>query len=252
MTDRFHPPDGLITIGQAAALLGVAVPTLRHWVMNGKIAPTIVSPGGHRYFDEASIAEIRSDVFAKAERWAGSSFAQEPDEAYLCRYKADFQHRVEEVSQRLSSIPDLAAAAPMLVSAVAEIGSNSFDHNLGNWPDIPGIFFAVDYAKRRMAIADRGRGILQTLRAVRPELVTHVDALHMALTEIISGRAPEPRGNGLKFVRSVVQDYLPADLNVTVTIRSGDAEAIIRHGNIGLETHRTKHPLRGTIALIQF
>jgi excisionase family DNA binding protein len=252
MTDRFNPPKGLITIGQAARILGVAVPTLRSWVLAGEISPAMVSPGGHRYFDETVINDMRSDVFAKAERWAGGSFPEEPIDDYYCRYKPDFQRRVEIMSQHLSELPDLASSAPMLVAAIAEIGSNSFDHNLGNWPDIPGLFFAVDYTRRKIALADRGRGVLETLRAVRPDLANHVDALRVALTEIISGRAPEPRGNGLKFVRDIVQDDLPAEIPVTITIRSGDAEAVIQHGSTTVETHRTYHPWRGTIALIQF
>jgi excisionase family DNA binding protein len=252
MADRFHSPGGLITIGQAAALLGVSVPTLRNWVAEGKISTAMVSPGGHRYFDRVTIENLRSDIFGKAERWAGSSFAEEPPGDYYCRYKADFQRQVELLSQRLDTVPELASAAPLLVAMVAEIGNNSFDHNLGNWPDIAGLFFAVDYGGRKIALADRGRGILQTLRAVRPDLDNHVDALRVGLTEIISGRAPEPRGNGLKFVRAVVQESLPEALAVTANIRSGDAEAIIRHGRTALDVHKTDLPLRGAIALIKY
>lgn len=39
---------------------------------------------------------------------------------------------------------------------------------------------------------------------VRPELETPEQALRVAFTEIVSGREPEARGNGLKYVRSVV------------------------------------------------
>jgi hypothetical protein len=39
---------------------------------------------------------------------------------------------------------------------------------------------------------------------VRPELSSDAEALRIAFTERISGRAPEQRGNGLKFVRSVL------------------------------------------------
>ena len=46
---------------------------------------------------------------------------------------------------------------------------------------------------------DRGRGILTSLKAVRPGLHTDSEALRVALTERVSGRAPEKRGNGLKF-----------------------------------------------------
>ncbi len=49
-------------------------------------------------------------------------------------------------------------------------------------------------------IADRGRGIMETLKKVKPGLANDMDALTVVFTERISGRAPEARGNGLKFV----------------------------------------------------
>jgi hypothetical protein len=58
----------------------------------------------------------------------------------------------------------------LLTSVAGEIGNNSYDHNLGQWPDIPGIFFAYDLNKKQIALADRGVGILETLRKVKPEL----------------------------------------------------------------------------------
>ena len=57
--------------------------------------------------------------------------------------------------------------------------------------------------KRYIVLADRGLGILETLKQVRPTLKTHIEAVNVAFTEILSGRAPEKRGNGLKFVREV-------------------------------------------------
>jgi len=36
----------------------------------------------------------------------------------------------------------------LVVAMVGEIGNNSFDHNVGSWPDIPGIFFCFNIAKR--------------------------------------------------------------------------------------------------------
>ena len=53
-------------------------------------------------------------------------------------------------------------------------------------------------------MADRGQGILNSLRRVRPDLQNDVDALRVAFTEQVSGRAPEKRGNGLKFVSEAV------------------------------------------------
>lgn len=45
--------------------------------------------------------------------------------------------------------------------------------------------------KRYIVLADRGLGILETLKQVRPTLKTHIEAVNVAFTEILSGRAPE-------------------------------------------------------------
>jgi len=57
---------------------------------------------------------------------------------------------------------------------------------------------------RKVVLADRGQGILTTLKRVRPWLVNSNEAIRVAFTEMVSGRYPETRGNGLKFVRSII------------------------------------------------
>ncbi len=92
---------------------------------------------------------------------------------------------------------------PMVIATTGEIGNNSFDHNLGQWRDIPGCWFETTEATGRqlwICIADRGQGIYQSLVKVHPELANEQAALKAAFETIISGRSPEQRGNGLKFV----------------------------------------------------
>ena len=84
--------------------------------------------------------------------------------------------------------------------------------------DTPGIFFSYSMRKRIVVLADRGLGVLATLRRVRSELSSPEEALTVAFTEIISGRYPEVRGNGLKFVRSIITDSL-----FTLSFQTGDA-----------------------------
>lgn len=100
-----------------------------------------------------------------------------------------------------------AEKAYMLSAITGEIGNNSFDHNIGNWPDVPGVFFGYlfDESARCIVLADRGQGVLKTLERVRPDLQNDIQALRLAFTEKISGRAPEDRGNGLKFVKENVR-----------------------------------------------
>lgn len=96
--------------------------------------------------------------------------------------------------------------AYMLTAVAGEIGNNSFDHNLGQWRDLPGILFLHGAIEKgyEVVLADRGQGVLNSLRRVRPELKNDAEALRVAFTEQISGRAPEKRGNGLKFVSEAV------------------------------------------------
>lgn len=99
--------------------------------------------------------------------------------------------------------------AYLLHALVSEIGGNSFDHNLGQWPDVPGAFLRdIRGTHTSMVIlADRGQGIRTTLTKVKPTIASDEEALKAAFLEHISSRAPERRGNGLKFVRrEVLQD----------------------------------------------
>mgnify|MGYP001619747335 FL=1 len=96
-------------------------------------------------------------------------------------------------------------------------------------------------------LADRGLGILETLRQVRPELSNHVNAVQVAFTEFISGRAPEKRGNSLKLVREVVIDQ-PIDLFYT----TGDAEVRMQGSDKVFRVTRGQRIVRGCLAKIEF
>ena len=64
----------------------------------------------------------------------------------------------------------------------------------------------IDGEAFRAIVADRGQGVLATLKQVLPDLKNDKEALLVAFTKNITGRAPERRGNGLKFVvRSLSQ-----------------------------------------------
>lgn len=121
-----------------------------------------------------------------------------------CKTRDVFQARLEKMINDLLKVKKIEENKAYIASAIAgEIGNNSYDHNLGHWPDIPGTFFNHEFSEEKLQImlADRGQGVLNTLRRVKPELQNDQDALRVAFTEKISGRAPENRGNGLKFVR---------------------------------------------------
>ena len=151
------------------------------------------------------------------------------------------------MTHELEAKPALQNIASLIASAAGEIGNNSFDHNLGNWPDILGAFFAYDLGKRIIVLADRGVGILATLRHVRPDLKTDEEALRVAFTEIVTARASEHRGNGLKYVKEAL-----INSGATLSFQSGDALLEIRTGEPGVKISKTDVSMRGSLSLIEY
>ena len=100
---------------------------------------------------------------------------------------------------------------------------------------------------RKVVLADRGQGILTTLKRVRPELVDSSEAIKMAFTETISGRYPETRGNGLKFVRSIIVKE-----PFTLSFQTGDAKLYLKKGDIELNIQQTEISVKGCFAFISF
>jgi hypothetical protein len=132
-----------------------------------------------------------------------------PDAAQYCATRDVFEGRLSRFLANASRVGVADTDSSLLTAIVGEIGNNSFDHNLGHWRDQPGCYFgsALDGAPMLVWVADRGRGVLQSLRAVVPDLADHRQALEMAFERLVSGRSPERRGNGLKFVRSVINGH---------------------------------------------
>jgi len=239
----------LITINQAAKILGVSLDTLRRWGKSGKLPAVRLKSSGHRHYSRNLLAELMPnlDIYKLALKWASGNTAVEPLADFYCPNSSIFQARLSRLESELIKSGILQDKFSLLTSVTGEIGNNAYDHNLGNWPDVPGIFFIYNLDKRLVAIADRGQGVLTTLRKVRPDLANDQDALKMAFTEIISGRAPESRGNGLKFVRKIVTDN-----KYDFLFKSGRAELRINKKSNGLSIAKAKVPISGCLALIKF
>lgn len=234
----------LIAIREASELLGVSRDTLRRWDKSGRLR-AVKSPGGHRLYSRFQIEVYLNNLQIMAKDWVES--ATEIPAKLHCSNSAVFQARLHKMESHLSQVIELESIFPLIVAVAGEIGNNSFDHNLGNWADIPGIFFGYDIRKKMIVLADRGQGVLATLRRVRPSLKTHVEALFVAFSEILSGRAPESRGNGLKFVRQVI-----ADNPIGLVFRTGDAELILKKDKADLDIHKAISKFRGCLAFITF
>lgn len=243
----------LLTISKAAKLLGISIDTLRRWDKSGKFSSTR-RPGGHRYYNSEDVNKYMAEketskinLFVIANNWASGAEAAEPDQTFYCSNSSIFVTRLTKLQTQLSEIPGLENTFPLIIAIAGEIGDNSFAHNLGNWPDITGIFFGYDLKKRKIVLADRGQGIFKTLKRVKPALKNDTEALRVAFTEIISGRAPEERGNGLKFVRNIVVNN-----DLELYFKSGNAEVEIKKGEVELKIRKSGSYIRGCLALIKF
>lgn len=151
------------------------------------------------------------------------------------------------MEREMMRIPELSNIFSLVSSTAGEIGNNSFDHNLGLWRDIPGIFFGYDLRKKIVVLADRGQGIWQSLRRVRPTLQNDEEALKVAFTEVVTGRAPEQRGNGLKYVRRIMTKN-PMEL----FFQTGSARLKLKNGDSEIVVEKNDTIIDGCLARIHF
>jgi len=140
----------------------------------------------------------------------------------------------------------------LITAVLGELTSNTFDHNLGQWPDVPGCWFetTIDQHKFVTIVADRGQGVRSSLQRVRPGINDH-EALRIAFTEHVTGRAPEKRGNGLKFVMNALREFP----KVNLTFQSGDAilsfQGQMNPANASFEIINDQSNIRGVVAKIE-
>lgn len=141
-----------------------------------KIAQTYLSTGKYSSVEGIWFCEDRSQVRARSALW----------------YK---------LFLKWSGNNDQAA---LMTAMLGELANNSFDHNLGLWTGAPGCLIGLSMEKKTILIcvADRGQGIISSLRKHLPSKTTDHEVMRKAFEERISGRAPEHRGNGLKFVQN--------------------------------------------------
>lgn len=138
-------------------------------------------------------------------------FSKNFDEESLnyCRTRDIFQARLDSMINVLLKDKNQKVDHIYILSAIiGEIGNNSFDHNIGSWVKESGIFFSYNFNEDKFEIllTDSGQGIYNTLKKVKPEIKDDREAMKVAFYEKISGRAPESRGNGLKFVKENIKN----------------------------------------------
>lgn len=239
----------LIPIGEAAERLQVTVTTLRRWDEAGKLRAYRKTPGGDRYYRESDLYFFPNTLYETAFNWASiSPEYSKPAPKYLhTENRASFEGRLMDFQKELMAIPEFEEIFPLVIAVCGEIGGNSFDHNIGKWPDLHGIFFSYDIENREVVLADRGVGIKNTLRQTVPTIQNDKEALRIAFTDFISGRAGESRGNGLKFVREVVEKNL-----MHLKFQTGDAQLEIKRESQDLDIEKAVRYLSGCIAYIKY
>lgn len=183
----------------------------------------------------------------KARNWIklpnGNDYLSEEEH---CSTRDIFQARLDKVRLAFESDRknNLDIIYP-LIAIIGEIGNNSYDHNIGNWRDVMGIYFNVNFDNKTIVIADRGQGIFASIQKVKPDVKTDIKALKIAFTEVISGRFPEKRGNGLKFVTKVAED-----LGLKIELFSGNAIARIESKQLNFTQNDDK--INGVLAIIKY
>lgn len=161
-----------------------------------------------------------------------------------CKTRDVFEGRLIRMATSMEKNSELSNHASILFGIVGELGNNSFDHNIGKWRDEAGVLYVYDLSNRFVVIADRGQGVLSSLRRVKPELKNESEAIEVAFHERISGRAPESRGNGLKFVAKNV-----IERKFELYFSSGEATILVPN----YEPNESKKAiLHGVLAILFF
>ncbi len=152
--------------------------------------------------------------------WAAYENGTLPPDNIYCQTRDVAQARVEAVKLELAKNGWSQSDAALITAILGELTSNAFDHNLGQWSDVPGCWLetGVDQHLFTAVIADRGQGVRSSLERVRPG-IDDQEALNIAFTQRVTGRAPEKRGNGLKFVLNALNEFPTAQFD----FQSGEA-----------------------------
>jgi len=129
---------------------------------------------------------------------------------------------------------------------IGEIGNNTFDHNFGFISENPGgVYCDFTYSDKYIVLSDYGKGVRQSLLNVLPQTKNDMEAVEIAFTKRISGRSPELRGNGLKFVAEAIISN-----NWHLYFQSGNGSCKIDKD--GMFFHEEEISLSGCLAILDF
>lgn len=136
--------------------------------------------------------------FAQIKNWYEVGKVTELINNHFCANRSEFNGRLINYEKLLSNSFS-EDCLYLATSSLGEIGNNCFDHNLGFWQDKPGCLFIRE--QNFCLIADRGQGIKNSLSKVYTLTPQENTYIQVAFEKVITGRAPERRGNGLKYAK---------------------------------------------------
>jgi hypothetical protein len=148
--------------------------------------------------------------------WYNSGIYTDTINTNWCENRSAFNGRLSSyLNQLKDSFND--ECLYLFISSLGEVGNNCFDHNVGFWQDKAGCLFVRE--KKFAIIADRGQGIRSSLSRVIDFKKEKLKPIELAYNRVVTGRAPEKRGNGLKFVKKSI-----ANCNINLFVLSDSEE----------------------------
>ena len=164
---------------------------------------------------------------------------------FFCGDTEHFSQTRDVFSARLQSFI-IQRKEYLEAAVIGEIGNNTFDHNFVfdiNYPK--GVYCNFCCNNKFVVISDYGRGIRDSLLPVVHLISGDMEAVEIAFTRHISGRSPEQRGNGLKFVSETVRQK-----HWHLFFQSGNGTCSIDKNNILFNESNVSLP--GCLAVISF
>ncbi|MBQ3775500.1 MAG: IS607 family transposase [Ruminobacter sp.] len=104
----------IISIGQAAKLLGVHVQTLRNWEKSGKLKPDSISPGGTRRYNSDTIMRISGKELPQIEK---------DDRVTIAYARVSSQDQKEELKRQAQVLELYCAEHGYKYELITDLGS---------------------------------------------------------------------------------------------------------------------------------
>ena len=110
----------------------------------------------------------------------------EHENVFRAENRSEINVRLENWVQLVQSFNVSLDKAALIAAVLGELANNCFDHNLAKWTDSVGCLISFDFLpdRIRIAVADRGQGIANSLRNVIPNVSSARDLLSIAFEQV--------------------------------------------------------------------